>query len=692
VLAGLLVLVLSGACIAVSPTGIHLQTDDGLDGGGGGPGLVVGDGGPPANPPPEAGTPDPHAVIGANPSHGPFSGGQQVIVSGKGFTSAARVWFGPNEVDETTTVPVSPSQIQVVVPPGTAGPADLTVQDGTDASTSRTLPGGFVYDALYAVPDSGPVPGGTVIQIMGQGTQWDATTTVKIGQTPCTTLTLVSPTQITCTVPAGTAGSQTITAVTGSETILVLDAYTYADSTNGFKGGLSGAPLAGQLTVLVYDNYSGDAIPGAVVLAGSDVATALQTTTDMSGVAVLQDPSLDAPVTVTITGSCHSPISFVAEPVDTVTAYLDPVLTPVCASGGDPPPVGGGVADLGQVQGQLVWPMTGEFEKGGWSNVPAPIGKNERQTAYVFLASSDPTQVFQLPSPTTAITPLTAGDVGYGFTTDLYPGNVALYAVAGIENDTLSPPTFTAYAMGAVIGVSVLPGVVTTPVYIPMDRALDQALTMTVNPPAPGPDGPDRLDVTVAVTLGAAGNYAILPAGSQSPFLPVTGTLSFVGLPGLTGSLSGSAYVASASAVTGPTATAPMSVISAMRTTTTSQPLDATGFVGVPVLTTPATNTAWDGMHLATTFAQGGAAVDITVYNIVSGNGLAHWLVAVPGGSQAVTLPDISALPGALPPGPIDISVYGGNIPGFDYATLLYLQLSPQGMSAYSLDNFDANL
>ena len=47
-------------------------------------------------------------------------------------------------------------------------------------------------------------------------------------------------------MPAGTQGSKTISAITGSETILVLDAYTYQDSTNGYKGGLSGNPLAGQ--------------------------------------------------------------------------------------------------------------------------------------------------------------------------------------------------------------------------------------------------------------------------------------------------------------------------------------------------------------------------------------------------------------------------------------------------------------
>ena len=261
--AGVLALGLSAsiACIAIAPTGIHRVSDQGPDGGGGGLFTIDDGGGPPPNLTPDAGN-DPHAVIGANPSHGPFNGGGTVLVSGKGFTSAARIWFGNTEVDETTTVAIDPTKVQVVVPPGTAGTVDLTVQNGSDTSTSRTLPGGYTYDALYAVPSLGPVPGGTVIEIVGQGTHWDTTTVAKIDQKPCTTLSVDSPTQLTCTVPAGSPGSKTISVVTGAESIVVLDAYTYQDSGNGYKGGLSGSPLAGQLKVLVYDNYTGDPVPG----------------------------------------------------------------------------------------------------------------------------------------------------------------------------------------------------------------------------------------------------------------------------------------------------------------------------------------------------------------------------------------------------------------------------------------------
>src|SRR3954470_8869190 len=38
---------------------------------------------------------DPHAVIGVDPSHGPWSGGQIRMLRGNGFGKGLRVWFGP---------------------------------------------------------------------------------------------------------------------------------------------------------------------------------------------------------------------------------------------------------------------------------------------------------------------------------------------------------------------------------------------------------------------------------------------------------------------------------------------------------------------------------------------------------------------------------------------------------------------
>ncbi len=679
----------ASACIAGAPEGIRRQTD-----GDGEEPLINFDGGvPPIDAAPEIPVADPYAVIGADPAHGPFTGGQRVLIRGNGFAAATRVFFGEVEADASTMVPIDPTRLQIIAPKGSAGSVTLTVQKGDDTSTRRSLPGGYAYDALYAAPSSGPVAGGTVIEIAGDGTSFGDSAIVKIGGKSCTTQTVNGPTSITCTVPKGTPGAKPVSVDAGDgQPIVVLDAYTYEDSTNGFKGGLSGAPIEGQLKVLVYDNFTGDPIPGAHVIVGSDLPSALVKQVDATGVALFADPSLSAPRTVTIAAKCHSPITFVDVPVDTATVYLDPVLSPACAADGDPPPVGGKPGAGGGISGELVWTGAVEFKKSPWINVPAEA-PGERRAAYVFHANGDPTATFQLPHPSTAVLPDTPGELGYQFQIGSGVGNRALYALAGIETTT-EPAKFTAYAMGMVQGVSVEPGTFTEQVYIVMDRTLDQALTMDVTPPAPGPKGPDRVRATVSVMLGNDG-YAILPAGVKTPLLPLAGPIGFVGLPALDGSFLGTTYLSTARAVTGPQAQAPMSVVGRLLSTSTAEDLFVEGFVGVPTLNTPANGAAWDGRHLATTFGAGGSAIDLSVYDITSGNGLIRWTVVVPKGSHAVEIPDLSGFTfpyGGLPGGPITIGVYGARVDKFSYGALRYRDIRPIGMSAYALDYFQAFL
>src|SRR5688572_22018756 len=58
----------------------------------------------------EFGPMDPHALIGVNPSHGPFNGGQARIVRGNGFGNGLRVWFGATELLPSDIIPIDPSR------------------------------------------------------------------------------------------------------------------------------------------------------------------------------------------------------------------------------------------------------------------------------------------------------------------------------------------------------------------------------------------------------------------------------------------------------------------------------------------------------------------------------------------------------------------------------------------------------
>jgi IPT/TIG domain len=672
-----------GACIATAPEGIQRQTGNT---GGGGEGFGN------ANQSSSSGvttgpdTSDPHAVLGTDPPHGPFTGGQRVIIVGKGFEPDVQVWFGDAPAEDV--IAIDPTRIQVTAPPGAPGEVDVSAQNGDDDSTRRALPSGYSYDALYASPDNGPVAGGTVINIFGTGTTWDEDIEeARVDQKPCTTLQVVSATELICTVPQGTPGTKSISVKTANETLTALDAYSYQDSDDGFKGGLGGDPIAGTLRVLAYDNFSGDPIPGAHVVIGSN--SELYQQTDSTGVVELSDPFLDNPAMVTVTAECHSPITFAEVPVDTVTVYLNPVITPQCAGDGDPPPGGGNPVLGGVIAGELVWPSAQEFQKGPWSNVPTP-GAGEQRIAYLYFATSNRNSAFQIPPISFSVDEDDPGDLGYGFSISSTPGNRTLYALAGIRKTSTNQ--FTAYAFGAVDGVGVFPGAQTSQVFLDMDNALDQALTMNVTPPAPGPKGPDRLDARVVVEM-AQRRYAILPGMQKMPFIPLQSDLNFIGLPGLDGPLTGMRYIASAAAVTGPNSAAPMSVVNAIATTTTSVPADVTGFVSIPTLTDPPSGGAWNGRNLATSFSAGGFPVDMSVYELSAGGGLWRWVVAVPQGDHAIVLPDLSGFADAhLPNGPVVIGVFGARIEDYDYGTIGYRNLRPIGMDAYSLDFFNALL
>ena len=682
---------LAGGCISRADSPFTRVTDRENGGGGGGTSIDVDGGTPDASTelPPTA----PHAVLGVNPPHGSFAGGSLAVINGNGFAGTARVWFGDTELDPSAVVPIDPQRIQVTVPAGHTGPIDVSVQNGADESTLALLSGGYSYDQFYADPGSGPTSGGTRITVFGDGTKWNGDTEILIDQKPCPVDELVSKTELHCTTPAGTPGSKAMRVSTADGVdVDVLDAFVYGNSDNGFKGGLSGNTLDGNLKVIALDNITSLAIKGATVIVGTDVESADVLQTDGSGVVVDVKPGLGPKRTVTIARKCYQPQTFVDVTVDTVTAYLDPVLSPACGSPeGDLPPSGDSSVYGASVTGQVVWPATAEFKRDGWLSVPTPKSEDEHLVAYVLRLSPNATDRFVLPAAADAVTPSSTGDRGYAFNTFGLPGNFTLYALAGIENSS-SPRTFTAYQMGLVRGVAAAAGETKSNVYIQIDVDLDHALTLALDPPSVTARGPDRVQAFASIRVGTEG-YAPLPNGFLSRNLPLAGPLSFVGVPTLGGSLLGTSYIATARAVTGQAGSTPRSVVGLASATYTSEPLQLDPFVQVPVLTNPAPNTTWDGKGLAATRQAGGAPADLFVYDVQSGAGLVGWTVIAPGASEAFDLPDLNSLSTdlGLIPGPLSITVNAARIKDFAYGTLRYRDTTPRGWAAYATDVFYAS-
>ena len=626
---------------------------------------------------------DPFAITGLQPSHGPWTGGTRTTIAGRGFSSSIQVWIGGTLLDSSAVFASDPTRISVLTPPGSPGPADVRIRNVASAQ-ERTMLAGFYYDSLEVSPSSGATTGGTRIAVQGSATQWTAASTVLVGGQPCTALVFTDATDLSCATPPGSPGAQDVSVSNADGSVdLARDAFTYSDSPDGYRGGLYGGVLSGTLTVLGFDSWTGTPLAGGKAIAGSNVATAVVGTFNTTGVVSLNAPSLTGKVTVTVAAKCHQPVTFVDVPVDTVTAYLVPELDPSCGTG-DPPSSGNYYGTkYGSITGELDWTGGVEFNRSGWTNIPSP-GPNERQAAYVFVTTTDPAQGFQLPSADSATTPDSSGQRGYAFSIPAPPGNQDIYALAGLEDRTVSPPRFEPYAMGIARGVLVSPGMSTDNIAIPMTTVLDHALDTVPHLPSASQRGPDRLITALAIDVGS-GQFAILPQGIVTTLLPVSGGVSFVGVPALDGTLAGASYDLTAAAVTGASEQLPISAIRGIEVTTTDDPVTVGGFLAIPTLQQPSAG-AWSGTHVA---LQAGQTVDLAVLNVSSGNGLMNWTIVAPGSDLSFDLPDLSAVTGvtSLIRGPIATTFSVARIDSFDYTRLRYGQLTSGAWRAYAQDS-----
>jgi hypothetical protein len=620
------------------------------------------------------------AVSGLQPAHGPWSGGTRTNIAGRGFSSKVEVWIGPTKLDSSSVFASDPTNITVITPPGAPGPADVRVHD-VPSGNDATLPAGFFYESFGVTPGTGSTTGGTLIALSGKGTHWTSGSTVMVGGKACPIAKFKDATDLTCTTPANSAGSYDVVVTnTDKTTDRASDAFIYSDSPDGYRGGLAGGALNGTLTVLAYDAWTGSPVSG-VAIAGSNLATAVTGTLDANGTVRLMDPKLTGKVTVTVTGHCHQPWTYVDVPVDTVTVYLNPTLSAACS--GNPPSGGNYVPqDQGEVDGELVWPGGIEFQRASWSSVPMPATSQQHQVAYVFAATGYPLDSFYLPSEMNATTPQSGGQLGYAYTMTTSPGNQTLYAYAGIQDDSTSPPTFEPYVMGVGRGVPVQPNAKTVGVDIQMTTLLDRSLSMAPQMPPQGGRGPDRLVSSVAIDLGA-GAYAILPQGSSVRLLPISGTVNFVGVPALDGMLAGARYDLTAEAATGPGQQNPISVVAYIETTDANDPVSVGGFFAIPSLFQPGI-TPWNGTHVQ---MQASGPIDLALFDISTGSGLVTWTIVSPG-NLSFDLPDISQVSGvdSLVRGRISTTFGVARMNNFDYGTLRTGQLSSSAWNAYAED------
>jgi hypothetical protein len=266
-------------------------------------------------------------VTAVAPSSGPLAGGTAITITGSGFVAGATVDLGG--VAATAVVVVSATSITATTAAHAQGAVIVTVTNAD--GQGGTISGGFTYlgppPTLTAVaPATGPSAGANTITLTG--TEFGAGTTVTVGGTAATGISVTSSTTLTAVAPAGVAGvaNVVVTKADGQSATLV-GGYTYTQSpppavtsitpTTGTHGG--GVPVTITGTGFV---------AGATVKFGTTAATSVAVASSTSITAVAPAGTANALVNIAVTnadsqtGALASGYRFVDTGTVTVTAVL----------------------------------------------------------------------------------------------------------------------------------------------------------------------------------------------------------------------------------------------------------------------------------------------------------------------------------------------------------------------------------
>jgi len=170
-------------------------------------------------------------VTGVEPEEGPLAGGATVTITGKNFTGALSVKFGPSAAAEFAVE--SDTTITAVTPPGT-GTVDVRVStpDGTsgilDADRYTYAPPPTVHKLSVK---KGPAAGGTPLTIKGSG--FTPASIVRFAGVQAGTVTFNSASSLSTTSPAGAAGlaDVTVTTIDGTSATSASDRFKYGTPT-----------------------------------------------------------------------------------------------------------------------------------------------------------------------------------------------------------------------------------------------------------------------------------------------------------------------------------------------------------------------------------------------------------------------------------------------------------------------------
>jgi hypothetical protein len=621
----------------------------------------------------DLGVPQFVSVLNVRPTHGPFTGGGRVIVSGSGFDETMEVRFNGKLADPNTMVLLSPVAVEVVVPAGKVGPSDVEVKVGDN--TAKLAPGAYNYDPLYLDPNSGPTTGGTLFTMTIRDVDVDTTQPITLAGNAVTELEVLSNTTLRARTPAGLQGPAKLELTTKQgNKVSVDDAFTYYLSTNQRSGGVGGGPINGTVTVSVLNELTRAPIANARVVLQKG-RTTLTLDTNSAGIVVFKKSDLKGPVTVTAGAPRHETNTIALFDARDATLFLMPIIPP--SPGGLPP-------------GQLVPSVSGHVLFGGttgaglaeWKIVPEPK-KDEVKRVYVL--TTNPTIRRHNP-PTAGVLATLDFDRSEGVTAWPYQmytrtGNFAIYAVAGLYHRPSN--SFAPYGLGIVRGIVTAPGdrleKVDIVVNIPLTEKLDVLLDKV-------PTGVDKHQVRMAVNLGADGY--ILFDENQREGEGVPTRFTFGRLPKLTNpALVDALYAVDITLESRSPAQLPLT----RATETSIKPTERIiigDFVAPPRQEKPLLSAVLQGNTLRWS-TTGGAASDLAITVIEGMDQTPIWRIVSRGDVNELKLPDPETLGlPAWPSGPLLWLQYQVKLDQYDFDNFTYSHTSSSYWKRWSFDNF----
>jgi uncharacterized repeat protein (TIGR02543 family) len=147
------------------------------------------------------------ALTSVTPDRGPAAGGTTLTLSGSGYGADTHVTVGGVACALQS---VTATQLTCVTPAG-SGTAAVNVNTPGGTATAS-----FTYTNVPTIklvkPSQGPTAGGGTLQLTG--TSFTPGTTVTVGGLVCGAVQVTSDTHLTCTLPAHSVGSVTVTVAT----------------------------------------------------------------------------------------------------------------------------------------------------------------------------------------------------------------------------------------------------------------------------------------------------------------------------------------------------------------------------------------------------------------------------------------------------------------------------------------------